>query len=115
LCGAGLAPDFAGANAFTMLHRGAVLLVAILLVYVLVRALRSSTLRPVAIATLAVFALQIAAGAGAALTDAAFFNGLHVGIATLVWAGVLSIALLTLPRKDRAVWRAHLEINKGPA
>jgi protoheme IX farnesyltransferase len=115
LCGAGLAPDFAGANAFTMLHRGAVLLVGILLVYVLVRALRSSTLRLVAIATLAVFALQIAVGAGAALTDAAFFNGLHVGIATLVWAGVLSIALLTLPRKDRAVWRARLEVNKRPA
>jgi heme A synthase len=115
LCGGGLAPDFTGANAFTMLHRGSVLVIGVLIALVLAQALRSKTLRPVAIATLAVFALQVAVGAGAALTDAALFNGLHVAIATLVWAGVLSIALLTLPRKDRAVWVARLEVNKGPA
>lgn len=116
LCGvSGLAPEFGGANGFTMLHRGAVLLIGILLVYVLVRALRSPGLRPVAAATLAVFALQVAVGAGAALTDAALFNGLHVALATLVWAGVLSIALLALPRTDRAPALARLEVDKRPA
>jgi hypothetical protein len=98
-----------------MLHRGAVLLVGALLVYVLVNALRLVAMRPVVIATLAVLGLQVAVGAGAALTDAALFNGLHVAIATLVWAGMLSIALLTLPRTDRAPALARLAINKRVA
>ncbi|MGH7763996.1 MAG: COX15/CtaA family protein, partial [Candidatus Dormibacteraceae bacterium] len=38
LCGGGFSPSFAGVDAFTMLHRGIVLLVSILLVYVLVAA-----------------------------------------------------------------------------
>jgi len=101
LCGSGFTPSFAGADAFTMLHRGVVLLVSILLVYVLVQAMRRPGLSGVAVATLVVLALQIAVGAGAALTDGAFFNGLHVAMATLVWAGILSTALLTLPRTDR--------------
>lgn len=115
LCGTGFAFDFAGADAFTMLHRGAVLVIGILLVYVLMRALSSQIARPVAIATLVVLAVQVAVGAGAAFTDAALFNGLHVALATLVWAGMLSIALLTLPRTDRAAAMARLATNKGPA
>lgn len=115
LCAGGFTPDFAGANGFTMLHRGAVLVIGVLLVYVLVKSLRSKGLRPVAIATLAVFGLQVAVGAGAAFTDAAFFNGLHVAIATLVWSGMLSIALLTLPRADAAPALARLEVGKRPA
>src|SRR6267378_3865946 len=38
LCGSGFAPDFSGANAFTMLHRGSVLLIGLLLLFVLLRA-----------------------------------------------------------------------------
>src|SRR5690348_944780 len=38
LCGNGFALDFGGANAFTMIHRGAVLVVGVFLIYVLVRA-----------------------------------------------------------------------------
>src|SRR5204863_163402 len=102
LCGAGFSLDFSGSSAFTMLHRGGVLLIGILLVYALLKAIRISQLRLVAIATLAVFGLQVAVGAGSALTDGALFNGLHVAIATLVWSGVLSIALLTVARSDRA-------------
>lgn len=115
LCGAGYSLDFTGANAFTMLHRGAVLLVGILIVYVAIAALRRSALRPVGLATLVVFALQVGVGAGAALTDAAFFNGMHVAIATLVWAGMLSIALLTLPRADRVRELSRLSVEKRPA
>jgi heme A synthase len=115
LCGNGFAFDFAGANAFTMLHRGAVLLIGIVLVYALVSALQRKGLSAVALATLLVLALQVVVGAGAALTDAALFNGLHVAIATLVWSGMLSIALLTLPRADREPALSRLAVNKGPA
>jgi heme A synthase len=115
LCGNGFALSFAGADAFTMLHRGSVLLIGILLVYVLIKALRQSGLRTVAIATLFVLALQVAVGAGSALTDGALFNGLHVGIATLVWSGMLITALLTLPRTDRSPSLARLAVENRPA
>jgi heme A synthase len=115
LCGNGLALDFAGANAFTMLHRGAVLVIGVLLIYVLVSAMRRPGIRVVAGATLVVFALQVAVGAGAAWTGAALANGLHVGIATLVWAGVLAVALATLPRADRKPALSRLAMDKRPA
>ena len=115
LCGNGFAFDFAGANALTMLHRGAVLLIGILLVYVLRAAIRHQATRRVAVATAIVFALQVAVGVGSALTDAAFFNGLHVAIATLVWSGMLSIALLALSRGDRSPALSRLAVDKHPA
>ena len=115
LCGGGLSLDFAGANAFTMLHRGGVLVIGILIVYVAIAAMRVETLRPAAIATLAVFALQVVIGAGAALTGAGFFNGLHVAIATLVWAGVLLMALLTQPRADTKATLSRFAVERGPA
>jgi heme A synthase len=115
LCGGGFALDFAGANAYTMLHRGSVLVLGAFLVYFLVQALRIAAARRVAIVTLVVFGLQVAVGAGSALTDNGFFNGLHVAIATIVWSGVLSIALLTVPRRDRAPELARLAVDKRPA
>ena len=115
LCGGGFSLDFGGANAFTMLHRGAVLVIGLLIVYVAVAALRQPALRVAGLATLVVFALQVAVGAGAGITDAAFFNGMHVAIATLVWAGVLSIALLTLPRVDRVPAFSRLAVEKRTA
>ena len=115
LCGNGFALDFGGANAFTMLHRGAVLVVGVFLIYVLVRAMRSPALRPVAFATLIVFAVQVAVGAGAAVTNSGLFNGLHVAIATMVWAGTLTLALLTVPRMDRAASLSRLAVEKRPA
>jgi heme A synthase len=115
LCGGGLALSFSGADAFTMLHRGAVLLIGVLLIYVLVNALRRPGLARVAVATLIVFAIQVAVGAGAALTDGAPFNGLHVALATLLWVGMLATALLTLPRTDRAPSLSRLAVEKRPA
>jgi heme A synthase len=112
LCGGGLALDFSGSSAFTMLHRGSVLVIGILLVFALLRAARIARLRAVAIATLVVFGLQVAVGAGSALTDGALFNGLHVAIATLVWSGMLAIALLTAPRTDREPALSRLAVNK---
>ena len=115
LCGSGFTPDFSGFNAFTMLHRGSVLVIGALLVYALLRAARLPGLRATSIATLVVFALQIAVGAGAAVTDAAFFNGFHVALATLVWAGVLTAALLTVPRADRDAKASRLAVETGSA
>jgi len=116
LCGGGFALDFSGANAFTMLHRGSVLLIGALLVYVLVMAIRRTpAMRFAAIATIAVFALQVAVGAGSALTDNTFFNGLHVALATLVWAGVLVTALLAWPRADRQVDRTRYAVERTTA
>ena len=115
LCGGGFALDFGGVNAFTMLHRGAVLVIGALLVYLLVRAMRQPGLAAMAGATLTVFALQVAVGAVAAVRDGALFNGLHVALATLVWSGMLSIAMLTLPRADRGRQLTRLAVEKGPA
>jgi heme A synthase len=115
LCGSGFTPDFAGFNAFTMLHRGSVLVIGALLVYVLLRATRVPGLRTAAVGTLVVFALQVAVGAGAAVTNAELFNGLHVALATLVWAGVLATALLTVPRADRDTEASRLVVQKGSA
>jgi len=115
VCGNGFALDFSGANAFTMLHRGGVLLLGFLIVYALYAAIRHAASRRVAQATLIVFALQVGVGAGSALTDSAFFNGLHVAIATLVWSGMLSIALLTMPRADSAASLSRLAVDKHPA
>jgi heme A synthase len=115
LCRNGFALDFSGSSAFTMLHRGGVLLIGILLVYALIRAMLISEIRSVAIATLVVFALQVAVGAGSALTDNALFNGLHVAIATLVWSGMLSTVLLSVPRADRTPALSRLAIDKRPA
>lgn len=115
LCGSGLTPDFSGANAFTMLHRGAVLLIGTLVVYVMINALRRPRLGVVASITLFVFFVQVAVGAGAAVTGAAPFNGLHVAIATLVWAGVVTTAVLTLPRADRTAELSHLAVERSSA
>jgi len=113
LCGAGFTPDFAGVNAYTMLHRGAVLLIGALLVFVLVRGLRQPGLGAVSISTLLLLGVQVAVGAGSAITANELFNGLHVALATLVWAGVLTTALLTLPRTDRAPQLSRLAVEKG--
>jgi heme A synthase len=113
LCGSGFSPSFAGADAFTMLHRGSVLVVGALLVVVLIRGSRIPGLAAASMATLAAFVLQVVVGAGAAVTDGAFFNGLHIALATLVWAGVLMTALLALPRADRDTQPSRVAVEKG--
>ncbi len=123
LCGNGFALSFTGADAFTMLHRGAVLLGGILLLYVLWTALSGrvtprdhdagtpAAMRWVAGATIGVFLLQVAVGAGAAITGGSLFNGLHVAMATLVWAGMLATAVMTLPRADRGIAPSGLAVE----
>ena len=111
LCGGGFTPDFAGANAFTMLHRGFALIAGVLIVIFLVSAYRRG-LRFSAAAAIAVLLLQTAVGAAAAITNGAAANGVHVALATLVWSGVLATALLTVPRSDRVPQEARLQIQR---
>jgi len=115
LCGAGFSFDFTGINAFTMLHRGAVLVIGLFIVYVAAEALKHPALRRMAAVQLIVLAVQIGIGAGAAVTDGALFNGLHVGMATLVWAAAVALALMTLPRADRESTPSRLAVDKATA
>ena len=105
--------DLSSVNTFALLHRGVALVAGVLLIIFLVAAYRRG-LKLFAVATAFVLMLQVAVGAAAALTDAAAANGLHVAIATLVWSGVLTTALLALPRADRASESARLEMQKTP-
>ena len=100
-------------NTFALLHRGVALLAGLLIIAFLVAAYRNG-LRFFAVATAVVLLLQAAIGAVAAITDAAAANGLHVAMATLVWSGVLTTALLAVPRADRASARARLQVQKTP-
>jgi heme A synthase len=117
LCGNGFAFDFSGANAFTMLHRGSVLLIGLLLLHVLSTAVRRwrsvQRMGLIAGGAIVVFVLQVAVGAGSAVNGGAFFDGLHVALATLVWAGVLGTALLTLPRADREHELSRLAVGRS--
>ncbi len=118
LCGGGFEFDFSGANAFTMLHRGMVLVVCLLLLHVLSTAIRRhhavSGMRFIAAGTVVALAVQIAVGAASAITDAALANGFHVALATLVWSGVITTALLTVPRSDRSPAPRRLEAERTP-
>jgi heme A synthase len=119
LCGNGFAFDFTGASAFTMLHRGSVLVIGLLLMYVLFTAVRRwrsvDGVRLVAGLGIAAFVLQVAVGAGSAINGDGVFDGLHVALATLVWAGILGTALLTLPRADREPELSHLAVDRRSA
>jgi heme A synthase len=119
LCGGGFALDFSGVNAYTMLHRGTVLVVGLLLLHVLSKALMRwrgvKGMGPIAGAAIGALVLQIAVGAGSAVGGGAIFDGLHVAIASLVWSGVLATALLTLPRTDRNVELSRLEVDRRSA
>jgi heme A synthase len=119
LCGNGFALDFGGVNAYTMLHRGSVLVVGLLLMYVLVTALRRwrsiDGMGLVARAAIAAFVLQVAIGAGSAIKGGVLFDGLHVALATLVWSGVLTTALLALPRSDSQPELSHLAVDRSSA
>ena len=119
LCGGGFALDFGGANAYTVLHRGTVLIVGLLLLHVLSKALMRwrgvNGIGPIAGAAIAALVLQVAVGAGSAVGGGAVFDGLHVAIASLVWSSVLATALLTMPRADKNLELSRLEVDRRSA
>ena len=65
-----------------------------------------------AMGTLFVLVLQVIVGAASAFTDGALANGLHVALGTLVWSGVITTALLTVPRADRQPVPAQLRTER---
>ena len=119
LCGNGFALDFAGANAFTMLHRGSVLIVGLLMLLVLSTAVRRwrnvEGMRLVAGAAIVAFLLQVAVGVGSAIGGGAVFDGIHVALASLVFSGVLATTLLSLPRADRDLGLSRLAVDRRSA
>jgi heme A synthase len=119
LCGGGFALDFSGVNAYTMLHRGTVLVVGLLLLHVLSKALLRwrgvKGMGPIAGVAIGALVLQIAVGAGSAVGGGSIFDGLHIAIASLVWSGVLATALLTLPRTDKNLKLSRLEVDRRSA
>ena len=119
LCGNGFALDFSGVSAFTMLHRGSVLVIGLLLLYVLSTAVRRwrsiDGMSVIAGAAIAAFVLQVAVGAGSAVQGGALFDGLHVALATLVWSGVLATTLLAFPRADRQPELSQLAVDRSSA
>jgi heme A synthase len=119
LCGNGFAFDFSGVNAFTMLHRGSVLIVGLLLLQVLSTAVRRwrnvDGMSLIAGAAIAAFLLQVAVGVGSAIAGGALFDGFHVALATLIWSGVLATTLLAFPRADRKPELSRLAIDRSSA
>lgn len=120
LCGNGFQLDFSGVQGFTMLHRLFAVAAGLLILHTLSLPIRRwrqvPGLVPAASLTLAAFLVQaFLIGVPAALThDNALFNGLHVAVATAVWAGaatVLSVCFRApLGELDRAAGeRLHLE------
>lgn len=113
LCNGGFALDFGGVNAFTMLHRGVVLILGVLVVYFLWTAMRECApwARRFALVTLIALAGQLLVGAASAVTDGALANGVHIALASFVWGGVCTTAFLALPRGDRETTSSRMRVG----
>lgn len=118
LCGGGLTPDFAGLNAFNMLHRLLGVVAGGVVLYADWQAIRryraSAGLRRAAISSAGLVLLQgLVLGPGVAISEEnPYWNGLHVATATLVWIATLLVALLAARQTqapDRAGSRLVLE------
>ena len=102
LCGGGFQPDFAGVDWFNMAHRLLAAATGLLVLHVCAQAWRRHRhvpgLETAAIATAGLLLLQgFVLGPGVAITDEnAVWNGLHVAVATGVWAGALTVAVLAV-------------------
>ena len=101
LCGGGFAFDFSGVAGFDVVHRLLAGVVGVYLVYLLGLAIRRHGgvpgVAPVAWATLVLLAVQVALGAGVAVTDeVAVLQAGHVMAASAVWAGVAALAVIGL-------------------
>jgi heme A synthase len=103
LCGSGFTPSFDGVDAVTMLHRGVALTVGLLLAYAVLNLIRTGKreIRVAAWLTAVALVAQVLVGAASAIAAGALADGVHVALATAVFAGILTCALLTLPRHDR--------------
>lgn len=110
LCGGGLQPDFAGLNAFNMLHRLLGAVAGAMVLYSDWQAIRRYRglpgLRRAAHLSAGLILVQgLVLGPGVAIgQENPYWNGLHVATATLVWITTLLVALIAArhtPAPDR--------------
>src|SRR5205823_11365488 len=101
-----------------MLHRIGAAGVGLLVAYMAIRAFREAPrLRPAAAVTLALLALQVAAGLAVALRPSAAADGVHVALASAVWLATVTLAGLALPRPtvEPALSPSALALERRPA
>src|ERR1700737_2430021 len=99
LCGGGFSLAFDGLPAVQLLHRGIAALIGLLivvsLVSVLARHRRQPAVRATVALTLAALAFQVAVGAAVVtLHLPAALRGLHLALASAVWAGTVILAVI---------------------
>ena len=99
LCGGGFSLAFDGLPAVQLLHRGIAavigLLIVLSLVSVLARHRRQPAVRATIALTLAALAFQVAVGAAVVtLRLPAALRGLHLALASAVWAGTVVLAVI---------------------
>ncbi len=111
LCGRGFHFAFDGLPAIQLLHRGVAavvgLLIVVSLVSVLARHPRQRAVRATVALTLAALAFQVAVGAAVVtLHLPAALRGLHLALASAVWAGtvVLAVIVSRLPGETVDTW-----------
>jgi len=100
-CGGGFVIDSSGVAGFDVLHRGFAGVVGLYLAYLLVLAIRRHGAVPgvaaIAWGTLTLLAVQVALGAGVAITnEIPVLQGAHIMVASAVWAGVAALAVIGL-------------------
>ncbi len=99
LCGGGFGFAFDGLPAIQLLHRGIAAVIGVLiilsLVTVLARHRRQPAVRATVALTLAALAFQVAVGAAVVtLRLPAALRGLHLALASAVWAGTVILAVM---------------------
>ena len=99
LCGGGFSFGFDGLPAIQLLHRGVAAAIGLLIVYSLVSVLarhrRQPAVRATVALTLAALAFQVAVGAAVvSLRLPAALRGLHLALASAVWAGTVILAVI---------------------
>jgi protoheme IX farnesyltransferase len=123
LCGGGFSFAFDGLPAIQLLHRGIAgvigLLIVLSLVSLLARHRRHSAVRATVALTLAALAFQVAVGAAVVtLRLPAALRGLHLALASAVWAGMVILAVIVrrlspdpaLPQRGR-----DMDVVRRPA
>src|SRR5438067_2366113 len=116
LCGGGFSFGFDGLPAIQLLHRGVAAVIGLLIVFSLVSVLarhrRQPAVRATVALTLAALAFQLAVGAAVVtLRPPAALRGLHLALASAVWAGTVVLAVIVrrlsphaaLPQRGRGI------------
>ena len=116
LCGGGFSFGFDGLPAIQLLHRGIAAVIGLLIVFSLVSVLarhrRQPAVRATVALTLAALGFQIAVGAAVVtLRLPAALRGLHLALASAVWAGTVILAVIVqrlsphpaLPQRGREI------------